>query len=210
MLVKKYSDKKYGGSNTYICINGKSAIIIDAGVCLDVFEKDLEGLTVKGVFITHAHFDHIFYLESYLKKFNTDLYISDIGYQKLYDSYKNMSFWFKSQMEEEKDISDNEKSVYKEIVLTEKFQYIPLTDNTTFNLDDFVVTAIFTPGHSSDSYTFIIDKTAFVGDLIFANGVGRTDFYDGDSKALVDSIMKLKKFTNLRTIHSGHGESVKI
>lgn len=200
MKIKKYIDKKYGGSNTYICISGQNAIIIDAGVSADNFEKDLDGIDVKAVFITHAHFDHIYYLESYLKKFNCELYICDKGYQKLYSAEKNMSSWFKEQMKEEKE--------YHEVVLSEKFDYIPLVDGDTLHIEDFVIKAIYTPGHSNDSFTFIVnEKTAFVGDLIFKNGVGRTDFYDGDSKALVQSVMKLKQFPLLRAIHSGHGES---
>lgn len=205
MIVRKYSDNMYGGSNTYVCINKNKAIIIDAGVCLEEIEKDLEGIEVIGVFVTHAHFDHIFYLEDYMEKYNPDLYISDIGYQKLYNSAKNMSLWFKDEMKEQ-----DENSKFEEIVLTNKYQYMPLTDGIVFNLDGFIVNAIYTPGHSSDSYTFVIEDTAFVGDLIFKNGVGRTDFYDGDSKALVNSIMKLKQFSKLRNIHSGHGESTSI
>ena len=198
MKIKKYIDKKYGGANTYVLKSGNNAIIIDAGVSVDNLEKDLEGFNVLAVFITHAHFDHIYYLESYMEKFSPDLYISDYGYQKLYSSEKNMSLWFHEQ--------SNKK--YDEIVLTNKYQYIPLTDGMNINLDGFFINAVYTPGHSSDSFTFIVNgSVAFVGDLIFKNGVGRTDFYDGDSKALVESIIKLKSFAGLKAIHSGHGES---
>ena len=200
MKVKKYIDKRYGGSNTYICINGNDAIIIDAGVSADNFVKDLEGINVVAVFITHAHFDHIYYLESYLKRFNAELYICDKGYQKLYSAEKNMSRWFKEQMKGERE--------YQEVELGEKFDYNAIVDGDTIHLDNFLVKAIYTPGHSNDSFTFIVNnKTAFVGDLIFKNGVGRTDFYDGDSKALVQSVMKLRDYPEIRAIHSGHGES---
>ena len=206
MIVKKYDGGIYGGSNTYVCINNDKAIIIDAGVSLEVFENDLEGIQVVAVFITHAHFDHIFYLEDYMEKFSPELYISDSGYRKLYDSLRNMSLWFKNEMLEE-----DSESKFEEIVLTKKYEYLPLIENEKIKVADMSIDTIYTPGHSSCSFTFIINEdTAFVGDLIFKNGVGRTDFEDGDSKTLVNSIMKLKQFKKLRHIHSGHGESTHI
>ena len=206
MIVKKYNGGVYGGSNTYICINNNKAIIIDAGVSLEVFQNDLKDIDVVAVFITHAHFDHIYYLEDYMEKYNPELYISDNGYRKLYDSYRNMSLWFKEEMLEE-----DSESTFEEIILSKKYLYNPLLDNENIIEAGLKIKAIYTPGHSSCSFTFIVNEdTAFVGDLIFKNGVGRTDFDDGDSQTLVKSIMRLKEFSKLRHIHSGHGESTHI
>ena len=203
MIVKKYVDEKCGGSNTYIVIERDSAIIIDAGVSADLFVDELVGLTVEGIFITHAHFDHIFYLEEYMQKFNTNLYICDAGYKKLYDCELNMSLWHYKNLQER-----GSKRPFAPIELNTKFDYIPLVADDEIWAGDIHVKAIYTPGHSSDSYTFIIDKYMFPGDLVFKKGVGRTDFYDGNNEELYASLFKLTSCKEVRVIHPGHGDSV--
>ena len=231
MELKRYNDGEFGGCNTYVLKNKDSAIIIDAGVSLTNFIDDIKGLKIEGVFITHAHFDHIYYLEGYLKELKADLYISDLGYQKLYDSKKNMSAWFveeekeRKQKENIKNLSqddfmklleneevstNNEDEKLEAIELIDKYDYIPLIDGQEINLDNFKIKCVATPGHSCDSFTFIILDSAFVGDLIFANGTGRTDFYDGNQDELMNSIKKLSKYSQIRKIHSGHGQSTRL
>ena len=69
-----------------------------------------------------------------------------------------------------------------------------------------------TPGHTSGSISLLLDKSVFVGDLVFADGgVGRTDLPTGDFKEIENSIRnKLYKLDNDILVHPGHGTVTKI
>jgi len=66
-------------------------------------------------------------------------------------------------------------------------------DREVFTLGDLEVRVINTPGHTSDSVTYLIGETAFVGDSLFMPdfGTARCDFPGGDAGTLYDSIQKL-------------------
>ena len=66
-----------------------------------------------------------------------------------------------------------------------------------------------TPGHSPGSLSIYWPekKVLFTGDLIFYGGVGRTDFLEGDSKLLLESIERMSRL-DVETLLPGHGEMV--
>jgi glyoxylase-like metal-dependent hydrolase (beta-lactamase superfamily II) len=66
-------------------------------------------------------------------------------------------------------------------------------DGETFSIGKLEARVMTTPGHTSDSVTYIIDDTAFVGDTLFMpdSGTGRADFPGGDAGELYDSIQKI-------------------
>jgi glyoxylase-like metal-dependent hydrolase (beta-lactamase superfamily II) len=66
-------------------------------------------------------------------------------------------------------------------------------DNESFALGNIECRVMSTPGHTSDSVTYLIGKYAFVGDSIFMadSGTARCDFPGGDAALLYQSIQKL-------------------
>jgi glyoxylase-like metal-dependent hydrolase (beta-lactamase superfamily II) len=68
-----------------------------------------------------------------------------------------------------------------------------LSDSDEFAIGSLTARAIATPGHTSDSLSYLIDDAVFVGDSIFMpdGGTARCDFPGGDSKLLYASIRKL-------------------
>ena len=44
---------------------------------------------------------------------------------------------------------------------------------------------IYTPGHTDDSYSFIMPDRVFTGDTLLIRGTGRTDFQNGDPRAAI-------------------------
>jgi glyoxylase-like metal-dependent hydrolase (beta-lactamase superfamily II) len=68
---------------------------------------------------------------------------------------------------------------------------------------------IHTPGHSPGSATLYWprEKALFTGDLIFKDGVGRTDLPGGDGSQLKDSIKGLKNL-DVEWLLAGHGEVI--
>ena len=53
---------------------------------------------------------------------------------------------------------------------------IKVKDEEYINLDHLKIKAMYTPGHTSDSYSFLMDNYLFSGDTLLINGTGRTDF----------------------------------
>ena len=89
---------------------------------------------------------------------------------------------------------------------------IKVKDDEYINLDNLKIRAIYTPGHTSDSYSFLMNNYLFSGDTLLINGTGRTDFQNGSSKDAYNSIfnklLKLPDETLLYPAHDYKGEKV--
>ena len=59
---------------------------------------------------------------------------------------------------------------------------IKVKDEEIIKLDQLKIKALHTPGHTSDSFSFLMDNYLFSGDTLLINGTGRTDFQNGNSK----------------------------
>ena len=82
---------------------------------------------------------------------------------------------------------------------------IKLRDEETIKIDQLKIKAIYTPGHTSDSYSFLMDNYLFSGDTLLINGTGRTDFQNGSSKDAYNSIFnKLLKLPEDTILYPGH------
>src|ERR1700729_2307078 len=71
---------------------------------------------------------------------------------------------------------------------------------------------LYTPGHTDDSYSFVLDDRVFTGDTLLIRGTGRTDFQNGDPRAQYDSIfnklLKLPDTTMVFPAHDYKGDTV--
>jgi len=89
---------------------------------------------------------------------------------------------------------------------------IKVKDDEYINLDYLKIRAMYTPGHTSDSYSFLMDNYLFSGDTLLINGTGRTDFQNGNAKDAYNSIfnklLKLSEETLLYPAHDYKGEKV--
>ena len=89
---------------------------------------------------------------------------------------------------------------------------IKVKDEEIIKLDNLKIKALYTPGHTPDSYSFLIDKYLFSGDTLLINGTGRTDFQNGNSNdaynSLFNKLLKLPDETLLYPAHDYKGETV--
>ena len=88
-----------------------------------------------------------------------------------------------------------------------KTEYVSLKieDGEKINVDGLVLEAISTPGHTMDSYSFLLDDRVFTGDTLFIRGTGRTDFQNGDPYQQYNSIFnKLLKLNPKTQVFPGH------
>ena len=67
---------------------------------------------------------------------------------------------------------------------------LKLKDDEIIKIDQLEIRAMYTPGHTSDSYSFLMNNQLFTGDTLLINGSGRTDFQNGSSKDAYNSIFK--------------------
>ena len=151
---------------------------------------------IEKMLITHGHFDHIGAIEILNKNLNIPYYIYENGEKYLENPSWNLSTYFG------KNISLNKAQFFK--------------DNSLLSLESAPQTklkVIHTPGHTEDSVLFYDEKNnlAFVGDTIFKNSIGRTDFPGGNSNQLKNSIEnKVLTLPDNTILYSGHSEPTTI
>tara|TARA_Y200000002_G_scaffold26652_1_gene20052 strand:- start:69 stop:749 length:681 start_codon:yes stop_codon:yes gene_type:complete len=89
---------------------------------------------------------------------------------------------------------------------------IKVKDDEYIDLDNLKIKAMYTPGHTSDSYSFLMNNYLFSGDTLLINGTGRTDFQNGNAKDAYNSIfnklLKLPEETLLYPAHDYKGQKV--
>ena len=89
---------------------------------------------------------------------------------------------------------------------------IKVKDEEIIKLDQLEIKALHTPGHTSDSYSFLLDNHLFSGDTLLINGTGRTDFQNGSAKDAYNSIFNrllvLPEETLLYPAHDYNGKKV--
>jgi len=82
---------------------------------------------------------------------------------------------------------------------------IKVKDDEIIKIDQIEIKAMYTPGHTSDSYSFLMDNCLFSGDTLLINGTGRTDFQNGSSKDAYNSIFnRLLKLPEDTILYPGH------
>ena len=82
---------------------------------------------------------------------------------------------------------------------------IKVKEDEIIKLDGLKIKTIYTPGHTSDSYSFLMNNLIFSGDTLLINGTGRTDFQNGNAKDAYHSIFgKLLKLPEETILYPGH------
>ena len=180
-------------SNCYILVHGGEALVIDpsasAKSILDRVEK--EGAVLKGILLTHGHFDHIVSIDTLRRACPVPLMIHKEDAEMLEDGRKNAFTLFFGQ-----DIS------------YQGAQRL-LEHGDKINLGGIDIEVIHLPGHSKGSVCYYIpgERTMFTGDLLFAQGYGRADLHGGNMFTLRTSLCALRSYPKNVIIYPGHGES---
>ncbi|MDC3097513.1 MBL fold metallo-hydrolase [Candidatus Pelagibacter sp.] len=85
-----------------------------------------------------------------------------------------------------------------------------IKDGEKINVEEVELQAIYTPGHTDCSYSFLMNDRVFTGDTLLINGSGRTDFQNGNSYDAYDSIfnklLKLPEKTFVFPAHDYNGK----
>jgi glyoxylase-like metal-dependent hydrolase (beta-lactamase superfamily II) len=85
-------------------------------------------------------------------------------------------------------------------------------DGERLEIEGVSLDVIYTPGHTDDSYSFVMLDRVFTGDTLLIRGTGRTDFQNGDPRAQYESIfhrlLKLPDETLVYPAHDYKGDTV--
>lgn len=192
-------------SNLYLIAFGSDAFIIDPSVPYDIL--DLSGYKVRGIFCTHAHYDHIAEAENMRKQTGAPVLAHESECDFLMNPSKNkaMSFCFP-------------KRPVSPPVCALKDQDILTAEDFGFESDEiFSITVIHTPGHTSGSICLLFDvkngngkgQYLFSGDTVFEGTVGRTDL-GGSMADMIRSVARLKQLPDDIKVYPGHGQSTTI
>lgn len=186
-------------SNTYLLWDEESreALIVDAGNEADPILRYVReaGLTVKWVVLTHAHYDHVLYMDEYRIAFpDAKLAIGAGDAPLLSDIEGNVSYLF------------GDSRVFSKA--DEK-----LCDGEIIRLGAREIAVIATPGHTPGCICLYSreDKLMVTGDTLFGGGgIGRTDFKFGSMEILRGSLKRILSMSGDITILPGHGGASKI
>ena len=169
-------------SNVFVCQNEKLTFIVDCGATLDKVREAVKG-KVSAIFLTHGHYDHAKYALEYAKAFGCKIYANKNIAEILPDPAKNYGENFSTQ-----DFSN----------------FIFLEGDGSVVIDGQQIKYFHCPGHSKCCNCFLIDDDFFTGDVLFAQGIGRTDLFGGSKAQMLASLQKLQNVPFERA-HSGHG-----
>lgn len=186
-LVKKLQAAHSFCSNTYLVSSMDECAVVDPSSPY----RTAYG-RVKYVLLTHAHFDHMLDIDSWVNEGGATVIVSRYDKMALPDSFRNCSSVFS------RDFAYNGRAT-------------AIDDGDTLTLGDEIIEIISVPGHTPGSVMYKINDTAFVGDLIFAGGgFGRTDLPGGDEQSLHCSIQKLLCYAGSTVLLTGHGEATTV
>ena len=174
-------------TNCYVVRSGNEAIVIDPGDVLPELIAAVKDYTVSYIINTHAHCDHCGGNAELKRQTGARLAIhrDDLP---LLRSLREQGAMFGLPFSE---------SPPPDVFLDE-------TDRIAVGSVSFEVK--HTPGHSPGHIVLLGDTCAFVGDLIFAGSVGRTDLPGGNHAALLNSIEeKIMVLDDDVVLYSGHG-----
>ena len=187
--------------NSYVISLEKEhkCVLIDPGIDPAELLATLreQKLTPEVMLITHGHYDHIGGIADVRELWpDCQIWTSEQEAKKLVDPTLNLSAAFGFP------------------------QVAPAADRSLEDGEEFTVAgldfqAILVPGHSCGHLVYAIQDlehlNVFVGDTIFAGSIGRSDFPDGNSHVLVDTIKsKLLTFPGNTVLYPGHGEKTTV
>lgn len=186
--------------NTYLLTRQEEALVVDPGFNSDEeynrIKSRIEGekLELKAVVLTHAHVDHVLGLHRVLDDYDVPVFLNDRD-RYLWDNFASQATMFGFQVQ------------------GYDFEPEPLRARENWQIGVFSFEVRYTPGHAPDHVSLYSKEEAMVigGDVLFKEGIGRTDLYKGDFGVLESSIReKLYTLPEQTTVYSGHGPQTTI
>lgn len=174
------------------CDQTQEAAVIDPGGDLEAIEWEIDrlGLQLKAIWVTHAHIDHAGGVADLADKYQLDI----IG------PHEGDQFWI--------DGLAQQGAMFG---FAPSRSFVPtrwLHDGDTVQIGKETLQVRHCPGHTPGHVVFHAPQIerCFVGDVLFAGSIGRTDFPQGNHQQLIDSIVqRLWPMGDATVFIPGHG-----
>ncbi|MFQ5583436.1 MAG: MBL fold metallo-hydrolase [Calditrichia bacterium] len=190
MVIHKLTLGIFAVNNYLIHSPGSpNAILIDACEDTQSILDKISELNLKLIYLinTHGHGDHIAGNGEIIKQTGAKLMIHPADVPFLNNPSLNLSAFLGTSLE----------SPPPDRLLNE---------GDTVELDDIRLEVRHTPGHTPGHISLIGDGVAFVGDVIFFESIGRTDFPQSSYEQLIQSIQtKIYTLPDSTVLYNGHG-----
>ena len=178
-------------SCTYVVSRNQQSWLIDCGD-VDQILPLIDG-TLCGVMLTHAHFDHIYGLNTLLSLYPAlPVYTSKAGLSGLLDDKLNFSRYYGEP-----------------IVLAKPGNVRTVRDGMDIDIFDGIqAKAVFTPGHSPCCVTWIIGNAVFTGDSYIPGVKTVTNVPHSDKYLAAQSETVIRQLAEHRDIYPGHAPAM--
>ena len=178
-------------TNSYVLYDDatREAAVMDVGFDPEVIRQavERERLKVRWLLATHAHYDHIAAMAAMEEAFGLPVHLHPED-QPLLGALGSQATLFE----------------LPPAPVPRRLE--PLAEGMRIPLGGESLEVLHTPGHSPGSVTFRGGDRLWVGDLLFAGSIGRTDFPGGDFALLARSVReKLFPLGDAIHVHPGHG-----
>lgn len=188
--------------NTYLIWDEdtKESMLIDPGCSNEIEENELDSfisnnsLIIKYLINTHCHIDHVLGNKFVKDKYNSNFYAPELDIPLLENLVEQAKMF---------GLSIN-PSPLPDSYINEQLKLMIGNSEANF---------LFTPGHTPGEYCIIFEKDniCISGDVLFLEGIGRTDLWGGDYEILLKSIKnKLFNLKNELLVYPGHGDKTTI
>lgn len=170
------------------------AVIIDPGEESAMFlaELDTRGWSLKGIWLTHAHVDHIMGVGAVRRATGAPIHLHPLD-RPLYDALPQYGAWLGMRLDPAPPPD------------------LELRPGTAVRVGGQAFDIRFTPGHSPGSVSFVGHGMVFGGDVLFNGSIGRTDLPGGDFPTLMNTLQsQFLSLPDSTVVHSGHGPDTTI
>ena len=186
-----YDDYDDFYANTYVLIDtDNNCLVIDPSKRYEGIVNYIKknNLNLKGVLLTHGHYDHIRGVDILVDEFKCPIFIGFDEVDLIHHPMKNCSYMFHDPYSLEKEL-------------------ITVSDGEILKLLNEDIICISTPFHTLGSICYYVPASdiIFVGDFLFKGSVGRSDLPTGTPKTFSSSIEKIMKLPEHTKVFPGHG-----
>ncbi len=176
------------GTNCYLVHDGYEAAVIDPGADAEkiLAAAEADGVEIKCIILTHAHFDHVLAVSDIQKKTGAVLVANTAEKKRMCDEY----------------LCGCGAATGKKF--TPLYADIEIDERGALDIGKMRFEFIRTPGHTEGSMCIICDNVMFSGDTLFAGTCGRCDLPGGDYEDILRSLKLLCELPGDMRVLPGH------
>lgn len=182
--------------NTYIVEHAatRKGLVVDPGFDgEEILDRLAErGITLEKILLTHGHLDHVAAVRVLKERTGATIHIHPDDSERMQTAdVQGRMFGLRIEAPPPPDVL--------------------LSEGDRIGLEDQAFRVLHTPGHTPGHVTFLTGEMAFVGDLIFAGSIGRTDLPGGSYDTLIRAVReKIFTLPDRTVLFPGHGPSTTV